>query len=50
MAFTVKLLRSTLDTLESDIKTYLDGQTISTLHSINIVRQGDIYRTVITFE
>ena len=50
MAFTVKLLKSHVEDVESDIKTYLDAQSITTLHSIQNFRYGMYIYTIIVFE
>lgn len=50
MAFTVKLIKSHVGDVESDIKTYLDAQTITTLHSIDSLQYGQLIYTIIVFE
>ncbi len=50
MPFTVKLIKSMPDDVESDTKTYLDAQSISTLHSISSFRYGNFVYVLIVYE
>ena len=50
MAFTTKLIVALPSTIASDVKTYLDAQTITTLHSIAITKAGQFIACLIVFE
>jgi len=50
MAYTVKTIRTTWENLSTDVKTYLDSASPTNIYSINIVRQSEIYRVIITHD
>ena len=50
MAYTVKLIKSLPDNVESDTKTYLDGASITTMHSITSFRYGNFVYVLIVYE
>ena len=50
MAYTVHLIKSPPDTIEADLKAYLDGETITTLHAISAFRYGAFVYALVTFE
>jgi len=50
MAFTVKLIQALPLSIESAVKTYLDAQTITTMHSITAFHTGMLITVLIIFE
>jgi len=50
MAYTTKLIMKLPSELASELKTYLDGETIATLHSISTVKVGQFIACLIVFE
>lgn len=50
MAYTVKLIRSDPDKVESDLKTYLDAQSPTTIHNIQHIKFGNVIYTYVVFE
>ena len=50
MAFTVKLIKAMPDTIEADLKAYLDGASPTTIHSISSFRYGAFIYALVTFE
>ncbi len=50
MAFTCMLIRSDPDKVASDLKTYLDAQSITNLYNITHIKIGQRIYTYITFD
>jgi|GEM_PF-5105143 len=50
MAFTTKLFCELPSNLASALKTWLDAQTVTTMHSISITKQGQFVLCLVVFE
>jgi len=50
MAYTTKLITKLPSELASAVKSYLDGETVTTLHSISITKVGQFIACLIVFE
>lgn len=50
MAYTVKLIQDEVSNIENAVKTYLDGATINTMHSITHTKWGNLVSVLIVYE
>ena len=50
MAFTTKLIVALPSAIAVEVKSYLDGETVTTLHAVTITKVGALIACLIVFE